>query len=88
MKVTQQTQGWGNSTGIRLPKKVLLAARWHDDQQVTIAVKGTSVVLTPIRVTTLDVTPTLDELLAGVTPEQVRGVIDWGDDRGREIIDD
>ncbi len=88
MKVTQQTKSWGNSTGIRLPKKVLQAAHWQADQHVTVAVKGTSVILTPVRAIGAAKLPSLDELLRGVTPQQVHGEIDWGADRGLEVIND
>lgn len=87
MKITQQTQDWGNSTGIRLPKKVLQAAKWKSNQEVAIDVRGRTLVLTPVTEPAKKL-PTLEELLKGVTPEQVRQVTDWGPDRGREIIDD
>lgn len=87
MKVTQQTQDWGNSTGIRLPKKVLQAAKWHSNQTVAIDIKGQSIVLTPVKTTKKPV-PSLAELLDGVTPSKVSGELDWGADRGREIIDE
>ncbi len=87
MNITQQTSIWGNSTGIRLPKKVLQAAKWHTDQAVTIDVRGSSVVLTPVKVPKKQL-PTLEQLLKGVTPDKVRGEVDWGADRGKEILDD
>ena len=87
MKITQQTQEWGNSTGIRIPKKVLQAANWGNDQKVSIDIKGNTITLTPLKDTQKTI-PTLDELLKGVTPENVHAAIDWGPDVGREIIND
>jgi antitoxin MazE len=87
MKITQQTQEWGNSTGIRLPKKVLQAVKWKNDQQVTIDIKGSSMILTPVK-NTAKKAPTLDDLLEGVTPENVHTATDWGPNVGREIIND
>jgi antitoxin MazE len=87
MKVTQQTQDWGNSTGIRLPKKVLQTAKWLPSQAVTIDVRGRSVILTPVKSNKKQL-PSIEELLDGVTPEKVRGAVDWGPDRGREVIDE
>lgn len=87
MKITQQTQDWGNSTGIRLPKKVLLAAKWKTGQEVAIDVRGRSVVMTPIKTPTKSL-PTLKKLLTGVTPENAHREISWGSDHGKEIIDD
>ncbi len=87
MKVTQQTQDWGNSTGIRLPKKVLQTVRWQSNQPVTIDVRGQSIILTPVKPARKQL-PSLAELLEGVTPEKVHGEVDWGVDVGKEIIDD
>lgn len=87
MKITQQTQEWGNSTGIRIPKKVLQAVKWKNDQKVFINIKGSSIVLTPLREKTKKL-PTLNELLEGVTPDNVHPAVDWGPDVGREIIND
>lgn len=84
MKITQKTQDWGNSTGIRLPKKVLQATKWKADQEVTIDIRGRSVILTPIDTPDKDL-PTLEELVAGITPENVHGEIDWGPPVGKEI---
>jgi antitoxin MazE len=84
MNITQHIQKWGNGTGLRIPKKVLEAAGWHDGQSFTIDVSGESIVLSPFedqkRVT-------LKELLSGVTPQSVGGEYKWGVDRGNEIID-
>lgn len=87
MKITRQTQEWGNSTGIRLPKKVLKTAQWKHHQEVAIDVRGSSVVLTPVK-THKDSLPTLAQLLKDVIPEKVHGEIEWGPDRGKEIIHD
>lgn len=86
MKITQQTQSWGNSTGIRLPKKVLQAAKWKVGQEVIIDVKGRSVILSP-SLTPKKKLPTLEELLKGVSPEKVGAEVNWGQDRGKEVID-
>jgi antitoxin MazE len=87
MKITQQTQEWGNSTGIRIPKKVLQVVKWKNDQEVFIDVKGSSIVLTPVKKDAQKL-PTIDQLLEGVTPGNVHPAVDWGPDVGREIIND
>ena len=84
MKITQRAQEWGNSTGIRLPKKVLQAAKWQPAQEVTVDIKGRSVVLTPIKPTKKDL-PSLDELLQAITPENLHDEVDWGSPVGKEI---
>lgn len=82
---TQSLQKWGNSAGVRLPKKVIKAAKLKIDQQLVVSLKGQSIILTPIQP---DDDFTLKKMLEGVTPENAHGEIDWGPDAGAEIIDD
>ena len=82
---TQSLQKWGNSAGVRLPKKVIKAAKLKLDQQLVVSLKGQSIILTPLQ---SDDDFTLDKMLEGVTPENVHGEFDWGPDVGAEIIDD
>ncbi|ADJ29342.1 AbrB/MazE/SpoVT family DNA-binding domain-containing protein [Nitrosococcus watsonii] len=53
---------WGNSAAIRLPKKILDALSLHIGDQVNIVQRGRSVVIEPCK-------PSLDDLLARVTPQ-------------------
>ena len=87
MKLTQTTQDWGNSTGIRLPKKVLQTVRWEHNQVVTIDVQGQSLVLSPVKELVSEAIR-IEELLEGVRPQEVGGETDWGAELGVEIIDD
>lgn len=88
MDYTQHTQQWGNATGIRLPKKVLQAVRWHPGQTVSIKAHGDSITLTPLTATKRQL-PDLRKLLRAATPDQfTQGELDWGPDVGAEIIDD
>ncbi|MGH7234169.1 MAG: AbrB/MazE/SpoVT family DNA-binding domain-containing protein, partial [Candidatus Saccharimonadales bacterium] len=82
---TQSLQKWGNSSGVRLPKKIIDAAKLKDQQLLTVSLKGRSIVLTPVKTTKA---LTLKEMLKGVTPKNVHGEFDWGLDVGAEIIDD
>lgn len=87
MHITQQIQRWGNSPALRLPKKVVDAAKLTLGQSVEIDLRGTSIVLTPVE-RSPERLPSLDELLSGVTPAKVGGEVNWGQDRGRERVDD
>jgi antitoxin MazE len=82
---TQSLQKWGNSSGVRLPKKIIKAAKLKNDQLLTVSLKGQSIVLTPVKSSD---NFTLKTMLKGVTPANVHGEIDWGPDIGAEIIDD
>lgn len=84
MVVSQSLKKWGNGTGVRLPKKILKAANIQVDQELEISIKGRSIILTPIKQPN---TITLRQLLGSVTPEQVGGELDWGEDVGSEIVD-
>jgi len=86
MQITQKTDEWGNSIGIRLPRKVLKAAKWRPDQEVKIDVRGQTVVLTPVKDEKTMVQPrTLEALVAKITPENVHSEIDWGTPVGKEV---
>ena len=73
---------WGNSLGLRVPKE--LAARFglREGSRVEIVAEDDRLVLIPARSAF-----TLEELLAGMTPEAMREAFDWGDDRGREQVE-
>lgn len=75
-----KVQKWGNSLAIRLPKT--LADRMHlgCDSQVRLDVEDGRLVVTPEQRR-----PTLDELLAGVTKDNIHGETDLGPPVGREI---
>jgi antitoxin MazE len=79
MNIIQTLQQWGNSTAVRLPKRILQEARLEPYQKVRIAVQDGSILLTP-----LDHPSKLEQLLENVTPERVGGELEWGPDMGAE----
>ena len=83
MNITQNLQKWGNSTGVRIPKKVITAAKMQPDQIVSISLRGKSIVLTPVDEGDF----TLKDMLLGVTPASTHPEIDWSSDIGAEKID-
>lgn len=83
MNVTQDLQKWGNSTGIRIPKKVMNAAKLKVNQTMAISLQNDSIVLTPLKD---QEEITLDSMLKGVTPEMIGGEFDWGQDVGAELV--
>lgn len=84
LTATRSLQKWGNSSGVRLPSKIIKAARLHDDQQLSVSLRGRSIILTPLN-TEEDLT--LKSMLRGVTPKDVHGEVDWGMNVGAETID-
>lgn len=74
---------WGNSLGLRLPKDIAARVGVHEGSRVEIVVTDDhEIVLRPTHPTY-----TLDELLAGMTPEAMHEAFDWGPDLGREQVD-
>lgn len=73
---------WGNSLAVRIPKAVAEQARMREGDSVVIkAAKGR------IEVRSAEKTPTLEELVAQITPENRHPETNWGPDVGREEIE-
>jgi antitoxin MazE len=77
-----QLAKWGNSLAVRIPKNVAEQAHLRDGDSVVIeALKGR------IEVRRAERIPTLEELVAQITPQNRHGETEWGPDRGKEIIE-
>ena len=74
---------WGNSLGLRLPKALTAEIGMSEGQKVEVRVEGGRIIVEPVRKTL-----TLEQMMENVTPEAMREAWDWGDDMGREIVDD
>ena len=75
-----RVQRCGNSLAVRIPRAVADKARLEDGTLVDVSLIAGAVVVRPI-----SRTPTLDELLEGVTHENIHGEVDWGPPVGKEI---
>ncbi|KKU44393.1 MAG: hypothetical protein UX60_C0007G0017 [Berkelbacteria bacterium GW2011_GWA2_46_7] len=82
MNITQTLEKWGNSQGVRLPKKVVEAARLRENSRLAVSLRGRSIILTPVNDDS-----NLEMMLAGVTPQAVGGEFNLGPDVGAERID-
>ena len=82
MNITQTLQKWGNSAGVRLPKKVIEAAHLQLNDPLEVTIKGKSIILTPAK---KKPPITLQALLSGVKPEDVSGEYNWGEPAGKEL---
>ena len=71
---------WGKSLAVRIPKAVVEEARPQEGDAVSIEVLDGHVELRRAKRI-----PTLEELVAQITPENRRGEIDWGPAVGKEI---
>jgi antitoxin MazE len=72
-------QKWGNSLAVRLPKSMADEVAFHDESPVDLTVVGNAIVLKPAK-------PfyRLDDLLAGITPENLHEEQDFGRPVGKE----
>ena len=73
---------WGNSIALRIPNGVAKELQVSEGTIADLQVKDGSLVVTPV-----DVVPKYDinELIAGITPENLHGETDTGDPVGNEF---
>lgn len=72
---------WGNAPAIRIPKAVMEKAGLQEGDAVNFEVEGPGIIV----LRAARVQPTLDDLLARVTPENRHPETEWGHPRGNEV---
>ena len=72
---------WGNSLALRIPKSFALNANLRQDELVDISIDKERIIITPIG----EKEYSLDELLAGVSEDNLHSEFDTGVPVGREI---
>lgn len=77
-----QIQKWGNSLAVRIPKAFAAEAQLAVDTIVEISLQDNKIVITPVAEPEL----TLDDLLEGITDENLHGEVDMGSAVGKEIF--
>ena len=76
-----RVQKWGNSLALRIPKSFAAGAGLHVDAAVELSLADGVLVVRPIKPQPL----TLEELLRGVTDENIPGEWDTGPAVGKEV---
>jgi len=71
---------WGNSASVRIPAAVMQAANLDLDDPVDVREESGRIIIEPARRKEYD----LDELLAGITRENLHGEVDFGGPVGKE----
>lgn len=71
---------WGNSLGLRIPRVFAEQARVREGSSVDIEVSDGVLIVRPIGLTVY----ALDDLLAGVTPDNLPGEVQAGGPTGNE----
>ena len=77
--MTTTIQKWGNSLALRLPRAVAQQIKVSEGQSVELKVTADKLIVQRARRR-----PTLDELLAKVTPDNIHEEVNWGPPRGKE----
>ena len=75
---------WGNSLAVRIPKAVADALKVSNGKRAEISIENGTLVLRPILKPARKPRYTLDELLNGMTRDNVPQEVEWGPRRGNE----
>ncbi len=76
-----RVQKWGNSLALRIPKSFATEARLHEDSPVELSLVDGKLIIQALAEEPL----TLDELLRGVTEQNLHGEWDTGPAVGKEV---
>lgn len=77
-----RAQKWGNSLAVRIPKSFAAETGIAQDSVVEVSVEKGKITIAPLAQPTF----TLEELLAGVTPENCHPEFDTGLPTGKEAL--
>ena len=77
-----RVQKWGNSLGVRIPRGLAEQIGFGAGSEVSLSARDGELVVKPVRPTRLN----LDDLLAGVTAENLHSSVDTGKAFGLEIF--
>jgi antitoxin MazE len=77
----QLVKKWGNSPAIRLPSAVMEAAHLKLNQAVEVRAENGRIVIEPV-----PPTYKLDDLLAGITTQNLHSEQDFGLPQGQELL--
>jgi antitoxin MazE len=71
---------WGNSAAVRIPSAILEAANLRPEDVVNVREENGRIVIEPV----LERHYNLDQLLSGITPENLHGEVSFGPAVGKE----
>lgn len=78
--MTTTIQKWGNSQGIRIPKFILEALKWKDDEQIILSADKDKLIIEKAKSR-----KNIIELFADFEGDYVPVEVDWGQPVGEEI---
>jgi len=74
-------QKWGNSLGLRIPKALATDVQVAEGTSVEVKVENGRLIVDPQR----NVKCSIEDLVAGITPDNLHGETDTGAPVGREV---
>lgn len=78
--MTTTLQKWGNSQGIRIPKLLLDAVHWNENEEIIIQAEDDKLILTKAAKG-----KKIQELFEGFQGEYEPCNVDWGEPVGEEV---
>ena len=78
---TMVVKKWGNSAAVRIPATLLAEAGLKIDEPIELRLAHGRIVIEPVRKQRFN----LDELVAGIRPDNLHGAVDTGPHVGREV---
>ena len=78
--MSNKVKKWGNSLGIRIPQNIAREAQVDYDTPINILVDNGRIIITPLHQESY----TLEELVGGITSENIHGETLTGGRRGNE----
>lgn len=79
--MTTSIQKWGNSQGVRIPKMLLDAVKWSENEEVTITVYDGKLIIEKAKKEKESIMKLFENYEEEYTPEEV----DWGKPEGKEV---
>jgi len=80
--MTTRVQKWGNSLALRIPKSFAEEVKLGQGTEVELSLENGKLLIQPVK----EENPyTLEELVAGITDENLHSEIDFGGPVGKEV---
>ena len=76
-----KVQKWGNSLAVRIPRSLAVEAGLSTESPVELVLVEGRLVVEPV----VEEVPSLEELVAQITPENRHEEFDWGPPVGKEV---
>ncbi|EAM8422738.1 type II toxin-antitoxin system antitoxin MazE [Salmonella enterica] len=80
--IRSNVKRWGNSPAVRIPASVMQALNLNIDDEIKIELLEGKLIIEPV---TNEIEFSLDQLVNGITEENLHDLIEWGAPVGGEV---